>query len=120
MWTALWLLISHRFVKCCLGTAPIGGLYMPGRRSGLKEEEYLPSEISMSHCSHTNLEAGSSSVCTEKSKVIGSSLLITAYGHAPSLSEWHTKSTSGRFRCWHNRDSNLSTFIGVTILKSSG
>ena len=93
---------------------------MPGRISGPKDEEYPPSAISMSCCSRTNLEAGLSSVRAEKSKVIGSSLPTMAYGHAPSLSERHTESTSGQFRCWHKRDSNLSTFIGVTTLKSSG
>jgi len=46
--------------------------------------------------------------------------LIVANGHVPSLNDLQTDSTRGRFGCCCNRDSNLSTLIGVMILKRSG
>ena len=98
----------------------MGGLYIPGRSSVPKEDEYRPSEISRSRCSRTKSVAESFNVCDEKSNVVGSSGLIVAKGQAPSLKDRQTESASGWFGCCSNRDSKRLTLMGVTILNRSG
>jgi len=46
--------------------------------------------------------------------------LIVVNGHKPSLNDLQTDSMGGWLGCCCNRDSNLLTLIGVTILKRSG
>ena len=66
------------------------------------------------------LNAVSSREHDKESNISGSFRLIVAYGQAPSLSEWHTKSTRGQLRCCKRSDLNLLMLIGVMILNSSG
>ena len=81
---ALWSLMSHRSVECGLGTVLMRGLYIPVRSSELNKKEYLPSMISMSHCSHTNFDAGGA--CQ---KVKGYRIILIDSGVWPcSFSQW--------------------------------
>jgi len=116
----LCLLIRHRFVEWGFSTAPMGGLYIPGSSSIMNEIEYLCSIISMSLCSHTNRVAASSSMQVEWFNVVRSVGLIVVNSHRPSLKDLQTDSTRGWFGCCHNSVSNLSTLIGVMILKRLG
>jgi len=70
---ALWSLISLRFIENGLGTAVIGGLYIPGSSSVPKDAEYLPAAFSRSRCSHTKLNVASSREHDEESKSTGHS-----------------------------------------------
>ena len=72
---ALWLVTKRNLSKLGFKTAWIGMLYIPGRRSGLKAGEYLPTETSFSIWeeikSHSNWDLKG---CHKKSQVVGHSL----------------------------------------------
>ena len=118
----LWSLVSQSFSDLGFGTACIGVLYIPGKRSVPKLSEYLSALISMSLCSLR--KSASRSVFrgqSEKSQVKGySSFWVLAHGQNPSWREVQMDWTNSWFGCESNSSSNLEILIGVTILNRSG